>query len=347
MKRVLAIDGGGLRGAVPASFLAELEERIGDRVAGYFDLIAGTSTGGLIALGLGLGFPARHILQLYEEWGPRIFARRKLRLLPTGLLSPMYDLDVLRQAVEEAFGRAKLGETRCRLLVPAYDAASGKVRLWRAYHGGGPVDDVSAVDVALSTSAAPVYFGAHRTPEGTPFLDGGVYANCPVLVAVIDAAAMLGWDPREVRVLSLGCSIAPFRAGQVEGGAAGGAGVAGSGLRRGAAGSGSAGLPRILRGGMLHWAMRLPELFLTAQEDASLTMARALCGPESIVRINPLDPGGNAVDNPADLPRFRALGAEAAARELPELAELFFRAKAEDPRAMDGRSAGAGHEVDG
>lgn len=307
MKRILAIDGGGLRGAIPASFLAEVEEQIGDRVVNYFDLIAGTSTGGLIALGLGLGFPAREILRLYEEWGPQIFARSRFRLLPAGFTAPMYDLNRLRQAVEAVFGEAKLGESRCRLLIPSFDAALGKAHLWRAYPGEGLVDDASAVDVALSASAAPVYFQAHRSAGGTPMLDGGVYANCPVLLALADAVSHLGWRPGEVRILTLGCAIAPFRAEDVPG-------------ERGR---------RVLRGGMLQWGVRLPELFLTAQEDATLAMARSICGPANVVRVNPAVPGGNAVDNPADLPRFRAIGAEAAARELPELQPTFFNERAE------------------
>lgn len=309
MNRILAIDGGGLRGAIPASFLAEVEERIGDRVAGYFDLVVGTSTGGLIALGLGLGLPAREILRLYETWGPKIFARRR-RLLPLGLSAPMYDLERLREALEAVFGGASLASARRRLLIPAFDAAEGRVHLWRAYPGTGLVDDVSVVDVALSTSAAPVYFQAHRTAAGTPMLDGGVFANCPVMLAVADAAACLGWRPEEMRILSLGCAIAPFRAGD-------------------GAVSGAAGSSGILRGGMLQWGVRLPELFVTAQEDAALVMARSICGTANVLRVNPVDPGGNAVDNPADLPRFRALGEGAAALAFPHLEPVFFREKAE------------------
>jgi len=73
VKKILSIDGGGIKGVFPASFLASIEEQIGGKVSDYFDLIVGTSTGGIIALGLGLGFSAKDILSFYEERGPEIF----------------------------------------------------------------------------------------------------------------------------------------------------------------------------------------------------------------------------------------------------------------------------------
>ena len=77
-RRILAIDGGGIKGVFPASFLATVEDSIGNNVADYFDLIVGTSTGGIITLGLGLGLSAQEILAFYEESGPRIFKGNRL-----------------------------------------------------------------------------------------------------------------------------------------------------------------------------------------------------------------------------------------------------------------------------
>src|SRR3954470_14565649 len=82
VRRMLAIDGGGLKGALPAALLAEIEERSGQKIVDQFDLIAGTSTGGIIALGLAMGLPAREILEFYLKDGKRIF--------PTGLFSRSY-----------------------------------------------------------------------------------------------------------------------------------------------------------------------------------------------------------------------------------------------------------------
>src|SRR4051794_19029634 len=80
MKRILSIDGGGLKGALPAAFLAEVEEATGKRIVDNFDLITGTSTGGIIAIGLGLGIPAREILRFYQSHGPAVFRQDARRL---------------------------------------------------------------------------------------------------------------------------------------------------------------------------------------------------------------------------------------------------------------------------
>src|SRR5579862_8970222 len=75
MRRVLTIDGGGIKGVFPASFLATVEDSVGAKAGDYFDLIVGTSTGGIIALGLGLGFSATDLLAFYESLGPRVFSK--------------------------------------------------------------------------------------------------------------------------------------------------------------------------------------------------------------------------------------------------------------------------------
>jgi patatin-like phospholipase/acyl hydrolase len=76
MRRILTIDGGGIKGVFPAAFLATLENELGAPIGDYFDLIAGTSTGGIIAMGLGLGLTARELHGLYRDAGRRIFKRR-------------------------------------------------------------------------------------------------------------------------------------------------------------------------------------------------------------------------------------------------------------------------------
>src|SRR5690606_10522838 len=237
---------------IPASFLAAIEERIGDRVANYFDLIAGTSTGGLIALGLGLGFSARDIVSLYEKWGPHIFPRRR-RFTLRGLTSPLYDLDALRRAVQSTWGSRRLSDSRCRLLIPAYDLKAGRAHVWRTAHapntarpenaahnpdrrespdspdashnpsapdnpdgpecpvGPADQDDPDALEVALSASAAPVYFEPYRSERGAALVDGGVWAQSPVLLAVMEAIWVLGWKPEDILVLSLGCSLPPLQ----------------------------------------------------------------------------------------------------------------------------------------
>src|SRR5579863_4492395 len=103
MRRILTIDGGGIKGVFPAAFLTTLEQRLGRPVADHFDLIAGTSTGGIIAIGLGLGLTAERMLDLYKHHGARIFSRRRFpRLL--SLVRAKYDYEPLRAALGTAFG---------------------------------------------------------------------------------------------------------------------------------------------------------------------------------------------------------------------------------------------------
>src|SRR5437016_2708903 len=116
MKRILSIDGGGIKGVFPASFLASVEEDIGDRIAKYFDLIVGTSTGGIIALALGLGYPAKDILQFYEELGPQVFKRPPIW---RRIVFAKYSHDALKAALESQFGGRRLGESSARLVIPS------------------------------------------------------------------------------------------------------------------------------------------------------------------------------------------------------------------------------------
>src|SRR5437867_798455 len=127
MKRILSIDGGGIKGVLPAAFLAAIEETIGRPIAEYFDLIAGTSTGGIIALGLGLGMSAGDIMHFYEELGPTVFGGNRLwRTVRRAGLSA-YTSAPLRVALEAKFGDRRLGESLNRLVIPSVNLETGEV----------------------------------------------------------------------------------------------------------------------------------------------------------------------------------------------------------------------------
>ena len=157
MRRILSIDGGGIKGVFPASFLAEVEDAIGDKVARYFDLIVGTSTGGIIALGLGLGMSAREILGFYEKAGPTIFGGRRTWLSLKHWGWAKYSAEPLRTAVESTFGTKRLGDSITRLVIPSFNLTTGEVHVFKTCHHPKFERDylVRAVDVALATSAAP------------------------------------------------------------------------------------------------------------------------------------------------------------------------------------------------
>lgn len=235
--RILSLDGGGIRGAFAASFLAELERQLGTRVGQHFDLVAGTSTGGIIALAVALGEPASRIADLYENLGPRIFARvppRRLnwwgrcvrwaidkRLRSTGLkcedlFQTRYDAVVLRSALEEVFGYRTLLDAKTRVVVPAVNLARGCPIVFKTPHlpGANSRDrDYQVVDIALATAAAPTYFPHATIGTGTAFSDGGLWANNPVLVALAEAARIRGGDATGlagVEILSLGTGRARY-----------------------------------------------------------------------------------------------------------------------------------------
>src|SRR5688572_3559704 len=96
--RILAIDGGGIKGVFAAACLGALEETLGVDVGDYFDLIAGTSTGGIIALGLGAGMSANEILKFYEQLGPTVFRRQGVGRVVRQLVMPKYTSQPLRDA---------------------------------------------------------------------------------------------------------------------------------------------------------------------------------------------------------------------------------------------------------
>ncbi len=217
IKRILCIDGGGIKGVMPAAYLSYIEETLEIHVADYFDLIVGTSTGGIIALGLGLGVPPSEILRLYEEKGATIFGqdvpiglRATNRLLLQGkqLLRPKYDPKNLKAELTEILGDQHLGDSKNRLVIPAYsDSLPGPYLFKTAHHERLRSDYKQvAVDVALATSAAPTYFPKHQIATGEELIDGGVWANNPIGVAALEAACILGWDMDNVHILSLGCT---------------------------------------------------------------------------------------------------------------------------------------------
>ena len=165
--RVLAIDGGGIRGVIPAVLLGELERRAKKPISELFDLIAGTSTGGILAAALtvpgGDGRPrltAEQVEQSYALLGPRVFHRslRKRITSADGLIDERYDNDGLRAALDEQLGESLLSQTLTDVVLTAYDLEDRRAvffRTWRAR--ADPAIDVRLADAVLATASAPTY----------------------------------------------------------------------------------------------------------------------------------------------------------------------------------------------
>ena len=131
MRRILSIDGGGIKGVFPAAFLATIEQSVGGNIADYFDLIVGTSTGGIIALGLGMGLTAGEILRFYETHGPSIFGGNCFLRGLRSWFRAKYDRQPLESALIEVFGERRLGESRKRLVIPSLNSETGEVHVWK------------------------------------------------------------------------------------------------------------------------------------------------------------------------------------------------------------------------
>lgn len=303
MRRILSIDGGGIKGVFPASFLATVGEAVGRNIADYFDLIVGTSTGGIIALGLGLGFSAADLLKFYEQHGAAIFGGNRTMRGLRHFRKPKYDPAPLKTVLESTFGSRLLGESRKRLVVPSLNIATGKVHLWKTCHHPRLQFDYKfkAVDVALSTSAAPTYFPTFQGDTGIPLIDGGVWANNPVAVAVVEAIGVLGWDRSDIRVLSLGCTTTPLD------------------------------IDFSVRKGKLAWASIIADVFMAAQASSALGMAQHLISDRAnIVRISPEVGSRYQLDKVSEIPSLKGLGVSEARQALPTIVPAFFQSIAEE-----------------
>jgi patatin-like phospholipase/acyl hydrolase len=216
--RILSIDGGGICGILPAAVLAELERRFldGRPISGHFDMIAGTSTGGIIALALGAGMTSAAIRDVYVERGGLIFpprgwvARQLLQL--RRLVRYGYDAKVLEEELSRIFHARVFGDTTVRLCIPSFEGRHGEPWIYKTpHHPDYRLDrHEKMVKVGLATAAAPTFFRSLEH-DGYMMVDGGLWANNPIMNAVVDALTCFDLDRGQVQVLSLGCGETQYR----------------------------------------------------------------------------------------------------------------------------------------
>lgn len=209
--QILSLDGGGAKALFTAHVLARFEEDHGVRVVDCFDLIAGTSAGGIVALGLGAGLSPAEIADHYLDLIGKVFPRsqqRKWRM--SRVTKPAYSGDALREALTTVLGDRVLGQSVKRLLVPSWNVQSGEVHIFKTPHSPRLTRDwrVKMVDVALATSAAPTFFPA-AVVDSARLIDGGVFANNPSVLAIAEARSMLGVPLEAIRVMNIG-TMGPF-----------------------------------------------------------------------------------------------------------------------------------------
>lgn len=215
--KILSIDGGGILGVLPCMILAEIEKRFldGEPIGEHFDMIVGTSTGGIIALGLGQGKSAQEISKLYIERGRFIFPGNRLtRWLRgwAGWAFTPYDRDNLEKELRREFSDGLFGSSSVPICIPSFDGRYGEPYVFKTPHHPDYKKDQHErlVDVGLSTAAAPTIFAAVKR-NGYVFADGGIWANNPALIGVVDAMTCYDIDRTQIRLLSLGCGQESYR----------------------------------------------------------------------------------------------------------------------------------------
>ena len=224
--RILSIDGGGIRGIIPGQIIAVLEKRIQElsnnpdaRISDYFDLIAGTSTGGILTCaylipengGTRPKFNADQVVDLYMENGDEIFEIPFFHKVKTmgGVTDEKYPSDGIEETLEDYFGSTKLSELLKPCLITAYDIKRRKGHFFTQQDAHDPAYDFYVKDVARATSAAPTYFECAKVKSMSnvnyPLIDGGVFVNNPTLCAYSEARN-LNEKPtaKQMAILSLG-----------------------------------------------------------------------------------------------------------------------------------------------
>ena len=283
--RILSLDGGGVKGLFTAAVLPEWEGRTGRAIVDHFDLIAGTSTGGIVALALGLGIPAADILKFYREQGPEIFpnitAQQKLSLNIRHLWEPKYSVGPLRAAIQGVFGNRILKESKCRLLIPAHDVMAGRLYLFKTRHHPRFIFDEEAwaVEFALATAAAPTFLSRPS------YVDGGVWGNCPALAAVSEAVHFLKVPLDSIDLLRVDTQTEPasFVHDAREGWSK-------------------------LRPGLIEWVPQLVGMMFRGQMEASWATANLLTGGRSVYVDATFEPGLYGLDAANQIDRMAILG---------------------------------------
>ena len=266
--RILSLDGGGIKGVFSAALLSQIEDQLSRAgcIGEYFDCIAGTSTGGILAIGAGLGVPARRMRDLYMDHGRAIFPPWRYRASKTGagklalgiLNRPLYDHAALETALFEILGQTRLGASKPRLVIPAFLVPKAEITVFKTDHHPDFRNDhrMFAWEAARATSAAPTYLKGHERAEHM-FIDGGLWANNPVMVALVDALSAYDLERDNIKVLSIGTGNLPWQIA----------------LRKAG-------------GGLWNWKMAVSAaMYLTS--DNALAQAGLLIGPQRITRLEP------------------------------------------------------------
>lgn len=226
--RILSIDGGGIRGLIPAKVLMELERELqkvepGKKLYEHFDLICGTSTGGILAIAIALGIPASELVDFYKVHAKMIFPKWYLKVVPRkarAFITSIYSNKALRKQLEQVYtkgngGKAPLlNDLKTNVCIPSFNGNEGQINVFKTRHHSEYMRDykLPAHEVALASASAPVYFPPHSFSfsnelgrgRNINMIDGGIFANNPSLIGILEATEKLGQQFSDISLLSLG-----------------------------------------------------------------------------------------------------------------------------------------------
>lgn len=327
--QILSLIGGGIRGAFVTSYLKELEQKLGRPIAESFDLIAGTSTGGIIAAGLAFGHSAERMHQFYVDYGASIFTERKpykAKGIYRFLFPPVnwifkkktggglhaafrarYCPHALEKSFAEGFGEHTLGDIQCtRLIMPSVNLTKGRPHVFRSTHLPKAIHDkdIKIAEAIIATTAAPTYF-PHRQIGENAYVDGGVWAADPSMLAVAEAIRIQQFakqlDPdapivtNDIHLLSVGTGRSEFSIS-----------------------------PPGADAGLLFWASRIAEVMGAAQSQGVHLPLKFFLGDRyRHVNFKMTEKWGlDEVDN---IPKLFKVGEERAAETFDTINEEFFQ----------------------
>lgn len=311
--RVLALHGGGIHGVATAAYLADLEKHSDTRTLEHFDLMVGTSTGGIIALALSVGIPASEVEALYCEHGDDIF-NRQVPLIPSwvaGFFGPVYDNSSLHRLLADILGpNTQLGEAECPLCIPAINVTAGRNVVFKTPHRPEYERDyeLKIWRVAGATAAAPVYFPPTEIPGRGWFIDGGLWSNAPIEVGIAEGCK-LGYTLDQIEVLSIGTGRKAFnRDGTPHW------------------------LLRKARHGAAGWGLDLVDLVMRAQSQRSRNLAEYLLPEKQLTHVDfPLHNDAGGLDAVGEVDTFADRARTQAKKNGRSIRRRFFRSGVAEP----------------
>ncbi len=203
--RILCIDGGGIRGVFAVAILRAIEKEYNQPISDMFDMIAGTSTGAIIAASATLELNMGEVQESYIKYGHKIFTKQT----PFGFLKSVYSDRYLRHYMQEAFGDITLFDIKKPLLIPTVDITHGNPFVLRSNYGNAEQNDYSIKlwDAVLSSSSAPIFFPPNNINNHYLAIDGGLWANNPSLVCITEAQHFFKKNLDDIHIMSIGTGL--------------------------------------------------------------------------------------------------------------------------------------------